>query len=254
MKQTPVPGRLAAVAEHHLDDVHRRAEVVGDVVRPAVDLRARRVPRVEHGAVRAAELLAGVGRKRAAGLRLVDRRERLDELAEVVRREIDVLRDPARGLEIGQRLLEAVAVDAVDDLAEHLDQAAVRVEGEARVPGRGGEPLGRGVVQAEVEDRVHHPGHRDRGARADGDEQRVARDRRSACRFAPRARRCAPRSRRRAPPAPVPPAAMYARHASVVTVNPAGTGIPSWVISARPTPFPPRSSRPPPESSSKSKT
>ena len=67
-----------------------------------------------------------------------------------------------------------MAVDAVDDLAVHLDQAPVRVEGEALVPGRAGEALGRRVAEAEVEDRVHHPGHRDRGARADGDEQRVA--------------------------------------------------------------------------------
>ena len=40
-------------------------------------------------------------------------------------------------------------------------------------------------------------------------------------------------------------AAMYARQASVVIVNPAGTGTPSRVISARPIPLPPSSSRPP---------
>ena len=34
-------GRVALVAEHHLHDVHRRAEVVGDVVRPPVDTGAR---------------------------------------------------------------------------------------------------------------------------------------------------------------------------------------------------------------------
>jgi len=40
----------------------------------------------------------------------------------------------------------------------------------------------------------------------------------------------------------------------VVIVNPPGTGSPSSVISASPTPFPPSSSRPPGEGSSKSKT
>ena len=49
-----------------------------------------------------------------------------------------------------------------------------------------------------------------------------------------------------------PPASMYARQASVVIVNPAGTGTPSWVISARPMPLPPSSSRPPSDGSSKS--
>ena len=86
-------GALAAVAEDHLHDVHRGAEVVRDVVRAAVDLRARRVPRVEDGAVRAAQLLARVLRERAA--RSPPRRCALnvvDELAEVVGGELDVLR------------------------------------------------------------------------------------------------------------------------------------------------------------------
>ncbi len=37
-----------------------------------------------------------------------------------------------------------------------------------------GKPLDRDVVQPEVEDRVHHPRHRDGGARADGDEEWIA--------------------------------------------------------------------------------
>ena len=41
-------------------------------------------------------------------------------------------------------------------------------------------------------------------------------------------------------------ARMYSTQASVVTVKPAGTGIPIAVISARPTPLPPSSSRPSP--------
>ena len=43
------------------------------------------------------------------------------------------------------------------------------------LPGALGEPAHGVVVQAEVEDRVHHPGHRDRRARAHGDEERVVR-------------------------------------------------------------------------------
>ena len=53
--------------------------------------------------------------------------------------------------------------------------AAVAVVGEAGVAGLLGQALDGGVGQAEVEDGVHHAGHRQRGAGADGDQQRVGR-------------------------------------------------------------------------------
>ena len=54
---------LAAVAEHHLADVRGRAEVVGDVVRAAVDVRARRAPGAEDGRDREPQLLARILRE-----------------------------------------------------------------------------------------------------------------------------------------------------------------------------------------------
>ena len=63
--------------------------------------------------------------------------------------------------------------DVVDGLAEHLDQPAVAIARELLVARRARETRDRLVVEPDVEDRVHHPGHRDRRARADGDEQRV---------------------------------------------------------------------------------
>ena len=68
-----------------------------------------------------------------------------------------------------------MAVDARHDLPVHLDEPAVRVEREARVARRRSQALDRDVVQAEVQDRVHHPGHRDRCSGADGDEERALR-------------------------------------------------------------------------------
>ena len=163
-------GTVALVAEHHLDHVHCSADVVRDVVRAPVDLRTRCIPRVEDRSHRAQQLLGGALRKGR-----IDLLERRDELLQVVSREVGVLPGATRLLQVAERVLEEVLVDAVDDLAEHLQQAPVGVEGEAAVAGARGEPLDRLVVQAEVQDRVHHPGHRHGRARADGDEQRVAR-------------------------------------------------------------------------------
>ena len=62
---------------------------------------------------------------------------------------------------------------AVGDVAEHLHEAAVGVPGEALVLRGPREALDGGVVEAQVEHRVEHPGHRLARAGADGDEQRV---------------------------------------------------------------------------------
>ena len=168
-------GALALVAEHHLHDVHRGADVVGNLVGAPVDLRAGRVPRVEHGPVGAAQLLARILGEARPDLFLVDALERRDQLAQILGTELEVVRHAACSLQIRDRALEALPVDAVHDLAVHLDQAPVRVVGEPRVAGRGRLPLDGDVVQAEVEDRVHHPGHRDRGARPHRHQQRIGR-------------------------------------------------------------------------------
>ena len=64
---------LALVAEDHLHDVDRRAEVVGDVVRAPVDLRPGSLPRIEDGSNGPRELVPGVLRERRAGLAFVRR-------------------------------------------------------------------------------------------------------------------------------------------------------------------------------------
>ena len=66
-----------------------------------------------------------------------------------------------------------LAVDAQHDAAVHGDEPAIAVVGEALVAGDGGETLDAAVVEAEVEDGVHHPRHRELGAGAHADEQRV---------------------------------------------------------------------------------
>ena len=167
-------GLVALVAEDHLHDVDRRAELVRNVIRAAVDLGARRVPRVEDGSYRTRELVARILRKVAIGLLPVDRPIGLDQPGQIVGGQIDVLCGTSCLLQIGECLFEPMAVDPVDDLAVHLDQPPVRVVGKALVPRCARKPHHRLVVQPEIEDRVHHPGHRHRRARPYGHEQRVS--------------------------------------------------------------------------------
>ena len=62
---------------------------------------------------------------------------------------------------------------AQHDVAVHLDEAAVAVPREARVAGLLRQRLDGLIVEPEVEDGVHHAGHRVAGAGADGHEQRI---------------------------------------------------------------------------------
>ncbi len=163
----------AEVAEDHGTDVDRGAEVAGDALLAAVELGPVGVPRVEDGLYGQVHLLARVLREVASGVPRDDLLELLDQLLQVGRVEIHVDRD-ALGLLRGlQRLLEEVPVDAEDGLAEHLDQAAVGVPREALVAGLGDEADDGGIGKADVEDRVHHAGHRELGTGADRDQQRV---------------------------------------------------------------------------------
>ena len=66
---------------------------------------------------------------------------------------------------LSKACFEVLVVDAAHDVAEHVDQPAVGVVGEPLVAGRVGEADDRLVVQAEVEDRVHHARHRARPRR-----------------------------------------------------------------------------------------
>ena len=68
-----------------------------------------------------------------------------------------------------------MGIDAVDRLPVHLDQATVGVMREARIAGRRGEAGDGLVAETDVEDRVHHPGHRHGRSGTDGDQQRIGR-------------------------------------------------------------------------------
>src|SRR6185436_1108219 len=76
----PGAGVLPLVSEDHLDDVDRGAEVVRDAARAPVDLRPRRVPRIEDRADRGGELVARVLGEVLSRLLLVHALEGLDEL------------------------------------------------------------------------------------------------------------------------------------------------------------------------------
>ena len=77
-------------------------------------------------------------------------------------------------LEVVEGVAEQLALDAQHRAAEHVQQPAVGVVREARVVAARRQALDRLVVQTDVEDGLHHPGHRGGRARAHRHQQRVA--------------------------------------------------------------------------------
>ena len=65
-------------------------------------------------------------------------------------------------------LLENLMIKPHHDIRIHLDEAAVAVIGKAWIAGVGRQRLDGFVIEAEVEDRVHHARHRCARAGADG--------------------------------------------------------------------------------------
>ena len=173
-------GVVTGVAIDHGLHVDGRSPFGGDAVLAAIDDGAVVHPRAEHGAGSAPKLLPRVLREFLAGALLDQRLETGDEFLLVGGGELRVF-----DVRVILLVLEAVddhfkrlvilvlaLLDAHDDVAIHLDEAAVAIPGEALVLGRGDQRQHGLVVQAQVQDRVHHAGHRVPRAGADGDQQR----------------------------------------------------------------------------------
>ena len=174
-------GVVTGVAEHHGLHVDRGAPFGGNAVELAVHDGALVHPGIEHGADRAPELLLGIVGEILPGLALDGGLELGDEFLEVLRVEIDVelhaarmllrLEDFLEGVDVGLRL----RLEIQHDVAVHLHETAVGIVCETLVARALDQSLHRGVVEAEVEDGVHHARHGRARARADGKKEGILR-------------------------------------------------------------------------------
>ena len=164
---------VVAVAEHHGLDVDGGAQVVGDPLPHPVGDGPGAVPRGEDGLDGTAQLLVGVLGERLAGVALDDLLVGLDEVAQQLDRDAGVVGGPGQLLGRVEQRVELLTGHAQHDAAVHGHEPAVGVEGEPLVVGLAGQALHRLVVEAEVEDGVHHAGHRELGPGPDRHQQGV---------------------------------------------------------------------------------
>ena len=166
-------GGVAHVAEDHALHVDGGAQPVVDAIDAAIGLGAVAVPTAEDGVAGCDQLLQRVLREVLAALLLDELLVLDDDLFEGLGAEEVVQLDALARLGAVEDVLKLLLADVEDDGAEHLDESAIGVVGEAGIVAAAGEAFDRAVVEAEVEDGVHHAGHGELGAGADGDQQGV---------------------------------------------------------------------------------
>ena len=164
---------VAHVAEGHGLHIDGGAPGAGNVVHAAVDDGPGVVPGAEDGLDGPHQLLLGVGGEVGANLGLVLRLELAGQRLQVVGVQLHVLGDPLLLLHLVDELLKILLAHLHDNVGVHLDEAAVAVPGPAGVVGLLGDDVHHLLVQAQVQDGVHHAGHGGPGAGADGDQQGV---------------------------------------------------------------------------------
>ena len=166
-------GGLAHVAKDHGLHVDGGAPVAGDVVHAAVVDGAGVVPAAEHGLHSFHQLRGGVLRELRAHVLVIDFLEARNDLLEVLGGQVAVELDVLLLLELVQNRLKLALGDLHNHVGEHGDETAVGVVGEVLVAGQPGQARHGAVVEAEVEDGVHHAGHGGAGAGTDGNKEGI---------------------------------------------------------------------------------
>ena len=179
-------GGLALVAKGHGLNVDGGTKLVGNAMLFAVDAGALVHPAAKDGLDGKAQLELRIMRENGlaggnlelgiqGGLDVVGENalEGLDELLQILGRKLGIDADAGDQTGLGQGVLEQIGIDTHDDVGEHLDKAAIAIPSKARVLGLRDEALDGIVVEAQVENRVHHAGHGERSTRAHRHEQRV---------------------------------------------------------------------------------
>ena len=164
---------VAHVAEGHHLDVDSGAPGIGDLVHHTVDVGAGVVPRTEHGLHGAHQLLLGVGGEVGADLLFVLGLELLRQLLQVVGSQLRILGDAAALFHLVNELFKILLAHFHDHVGVHLDESPVAVVGPAGVAGLLRHDLHDFLVQAQVQDGVHHAGHGGPGAGTHGDQQGI---------------------------------------------------------------------------------
>jgi len=164
---------IAHVAEGHHLYVNSGAPGIGDVVVHAVDIGAGVVPGAEHGLDGGEELFLGIVGEVLAQLVLVLSLELVGQLVQVFSGQLGIKGDALLFLHGVDQLFKVLLAHFHNDVREHLDEAAIAVPRPAGIVGFFSDDMHNLLVQAQVQDGIHHTGHGSAGTGAHGHQQRI---------------------------------------------------------------------------------
>ena len=104
---------------------------------------------------------------------LVERLELLYQLLHIISVQLGILLDALLLLHQVDGTLEVFLGNFCHDIGKHLNKSAVCIIGKPGVLGELGNAFHHFIVEAQVEDSVHHAGHRGSGAGTDRNQKRI---------------------------------------------------------------------------------
>ena len=166
-------GRVAHVAEYHGLNVDSGAPIARNVIHAAVYNCTRIVPRAEYRLDSLHELYLWILRELCAHFFRINCFIPCDDFFEIVRSQIGIIFCALRVFDLRQDALKERFAHLHDDIREHLDKPAIRIVGKPRIAGFLGEALYRDIVQAQIQNSIHHARHRCPRAGTHGYQQRI---------------------------------------------------------------------------------
>ncbi|CAK7065791.1 MAG: hypothetical protein DELT_03107 [Desulfovibrio sp.] len=161
------------ISEYHCLYVNRRTPACRDIIHAAIYDCPRVVPRTEHSRYGFKQLFLCILREFLAHFLLIDFFVFLDEVFQIIRIQFRVHLDAFCVFGSLELFFKFFFVDAHNNVGEHLDESPVAVIRPTRIAGLLRHTLNRNVIEAEVQDRVHHTRHGSAGAAAYGYEERI---------------------------------------------------------------------------------
>ncbi len=164
---------IAHVSKDHRLNVDGCAELVRDIIHPAVGICSRVVPGTEDSLDGLHQLNLRILREVLALLLFVEFLIPCDDRLKVFCLKLRVVNISVFFLLFLENGVKQRLGLTHDDVGEHLDESSVRIIGKPWIAGLLCKAHNRNIVESEVQDGIHHAGHRDRSAGTHRDKQRV---------------------------------------------------------------------------------